>query len=305
MPSPSDVPQINPYPTDIKLYPSRDAEIVPRLHVWGAGGDSPYSFTSMRQGLIQALLRAPLIDRRTWQTLNVEGSDAHRTREIRNVSIFYTPPSDILELQDQVKPDLPWAEEHFRERVSGEPLNPPPSYVMWPHHNGSANLHVTDEVFSHTYPERFWPRFANVGETRPNGRQVFVPHNGIRFEYGDLDGVVQQLVNNPMTRQAVLPVWFPEDTGATDRRVPCSLTYHFMADENMRLSVWYSLRACDLLRHFHNDVYFASRLLQWVCEWVNWHSGRGSQPITTGEVNMTISSLHAFKGDLIKWGYSA
>lgn len=306
MHSQSDIPNRAPYPTDGKLYPGGKAQDVPKLHVWGAGGDSPYTFTSMRQGLIERLLSSTTIDRRSWQTLNVEGSAPHRTFELRNVSLFYTIPEDIFALQDDVKPDLPWAEAHFEERVSAQPLNPPPSFVQWPHHNGDANLHVTDQVFSHTYPERFWPKFANMGNTRPNGRQVYVPHNGVRYEYGDLGNVISQLIHNPMTRQAVLPVWFPEDTGAIDRRVPCTLSYHFMADEDYRLSMWYSMRACDIIRHFHNDVYMAARLLQWVCREYNRLGLEGPEGtfMTPGEVNMTISSLHMFKADAHKMLYS-
>lgn len=273
------------------------AQRVPRLHVWGAGGDSPYGFAEMRQGLLEALLRTTLIDRGRWQTLDVSGSEPHKTFELRNVALFYTPPSDILALQDDVKPDLPWADAHFEERVGGEPVNPPPSFVQWPHHNGSADLHVTNEVFSHTYPERFWPKHAGDTAVADSFKM-----GGIRFAYGDLGDVVTQLVKNPMTRQAVLPVWFPEDTGATDRRVPCTLTYHFMADNQDRLSMWYSMRACDFSRHFHNDVYFAARLLQWVVNQVNDH--RDLYEFSIGEVNMTISSLHLFKGDAIKMGYS-
>lgn len=276
-----------------------------RLYVWGSGGDSGYTFQDMRSGIAYRLSQATSIHRGKWQTMDVSDSPAHATKELRNVNIFYTVPDDILKLQDEVQPDLPWAEAHFEERVGGEPVNPPPSFVQWPHHNGDANLHVTDEVFSHTYPERFWPKWAN----NPKCAGVLdclcnMPNQGYRYECGDLNGVVDQLVANPLTRQAVLPVWFPEDTGAINRRVPCSLTYHFMADENMRLSVWYSLRACDFVRHFHNDVYLAARLLQWMCHEVNNTQGNYSRLMTPGELNITISSLHVFKGDLHKMAYS-
>lgn len=295
--------------SDVTFVNHNDSHLAPRLFVWGAGGDSGYTFQNMRQGIAYRLAQQPTIHRGNWQTLDVSESDAHSTYELRNVNLFYTVPKTYGELVADVKPDLPWADDHFLERVSGEPSNPSPSYVNWPHHTGQADRHVQDKVFSHTYPERFWPKFANVGNKRPNGRQVYVPHNGIRFEYGDLNGVVEQLVKNPMTRQAVLPVWFPEDTGATDRRVPCSLTYHFMADDEYRLSMWYSMRACDFVRHFHNDVYFASLLLSWMCKEVtNRTAGNhlpSYAPMSLGEVNMNISSLHAFKGDFHKMGYSA
>jgi hypothetical protein len=249
----------------------------------------------MRQGLAQRLLESKPIHRGKWQTLDVSTSDLHATRELRNVSLFYTVPGLHYILAEEVKPDLPWAEEHHAERVGGEPLNPAPSYLRWPHHTGASDRHIDGSTrFSHTYPERFWPRVAGYA-----GIQHAV-NRGIWYEYGDLAGVVEQLIANPLTRQAVLPVWFPEDTGAVDRRVPCSLSYHFMADDDGRLSVWYALRACDFVRHFHNDVYFACRLLQWVIGEVWTRTSSDHTSVVTfmpGELNMTISSLHSFMGD--------
>jgi hypothetical protein len=276
----------------------------PRLYVYHAG-PSMYSFSEMRAQIVAALLRTTPFNRGAWQTLNVSQSDQHDTHELRNVHVFYNVPETAEELEGDVQPNYPWAEAHFQERVGGKPLNPAPSYKIWPHHNGTADRHVEDQVFSHTYPERFWPRFANEGETRPNGRRVYVPHNGVRFEYGDLHDVVGQLHANPLTRQAVLPVWFPEDTGATDRRVPCTLFYHFMADGDGRLDCWYTMRACDFARHFHNDVYLAARLLQWVCDQLAFREGPDDhivpeKSLMPGHLNMTISNLHLFRGDAEK-----
>jgi hypothetical protein len=276
--------------TPLRLLP-QTRSVAPRLTVWGAGGGTPYTFDSMRQGIAERLLETEPIHRGKWQTLDVTDSMLHATRELRNVSLFYTVPDRQIDLAKEVQPDLPWADEHHAERVGREPLNPAPSFLRWPHHGGSSARHLdSTERFSHTYPERFWP--TRAGYAAATG----TTNRGLWYEYGDLDGVVGQLVENPLTRQAVLPVWFPEDTGATDRRVPCSLAYHFMADGDGRLSVYYSLRACDFVRHFHNDVYFACRLLQWVVMQVN---GRHEDKwlFTTGELNMTISSLHAFMGD--------
>lgn len=261
-----------------------------RLWVFAAGGHDGPAFSDMKRSIAKHLLEEPTIHRGKWQTLDVSNSTVHSTYELRNVTIFYTIPSTLEELQRDVRPDLPWADEHFAERVSGRPFNPPPSYVKWPHHGGNNGRHLDHDQFSHTYPERFWPKYAGdpAGETRT------WPNRGVRYNYGDLNQLVGQLVANPLTRQAVLPVWFPEDTGAIDRRVPCSLTYHFMADADNTLHVWYSLRACDFVRHFHNDVYFAARLLTWVAQSV---LDRGGPCFALGELNMTISSLHAFVGD--------
>lgn len=246
------------------------------------------SFQTARKAIADQLRSAARIQRGTWQTLDVSGSDLHITRELINTNMIYAVPQKYDQLVEEVQPDMPWAHEHFQERVSGEPLNPAPSHVRWPYASAGNSRHMQDEKFDHTYPERFWPRYANAS----------VPNRGIRYEYGDLQGVVNQLIANPYTRQAVLPMWFPEDTGAIDRRVPCTIAYHFMADQDMRLHCWYYMRACDFIRHFHNDVFFAGALLQWMCDQtLDINHGNIFRP---GNLNLTVSSLHVFEGDMRK-----
>jgi thymidylate synthase len=89
---------------------------------------------------------------------------------------------------------------------------------------------------------------------------------GIRYEYGDLDDVVNLLYEHPFTRQATFPIFFPEDTGAVHGgRIPCTLHYHFLRRGDS-LHLWYAIRSCDAVRHFRDDVYMATRLCQWVTE---------------------------------------
>lgn len=258
------------------------------------------TFRDMRAQILSSLLRAPIINRRSWQTLDVSSSSAHDTHELRNTTLIICLPKSEDALRREYDPDLPWADLHFQERVGGEPLNPAPSYLIWPHHNGSAERHVTGLQFSHTYPERFWPKRAHSKSMAlVPGRDPHVSMQGIRYQYGDLDDVVEQLVANLWTRQAVLPVWFPEDTGSLNVRVPCSLSYHFMADEDGTINMWYHMRACDFYRHFTNDLYLAGRLLQWVCDQVAIRRGDEEEGvlIQPGTMNVTISSLHLFAGD--------
>jgi hypothetical protein len=237
----------------------------------------------------------------TWQSQAVNDRPGMSySRELQNRTFKLSElPDGVEELQRLIEPNLPWAEDHFLERVSGRPLNPPPSEAWWPFRVKGNAEHKVDEQFSHTYPERIWPKFANEGSTRPNGRQVFVPHNGIRYEYGDLMDVVNLLHRDILTRQAYLPIWFPEDTGAAEgQRVPCTLGYHFMfrpsffPGEYIGQVVYY-IRSCDLLRHFTDDVYMACRLLQQV---VGMLRERGINAHGRLLV-MHISSLHTFEGD--------
>jgi len=115
----------------------------------------------------------------------------------------------------------------------------------------------------------------------------------MRFKYGDLDDVVNLLKKEPFTRQAYLPIWYPEDTGAVHgERVPCTLGYHFIRRGD-HLHILYFIRSCDYLRHFRDDIYLAIRKLYWILDKLktepNWKN------VKPGIFDMKITSLHIFK----------
>jgi hypothetical protein len=233
----------------------------------------------------------------TWQGISTEGRPDLMTYEARDVFFkVQVNTEDLLQLQGQILPNIPWADEHFVERVGGQPLNPPPSWVKWPYAH-SANKFREDGKFNHTYPERFWPKYANKGADRPHDMFDGQPaiHTGIRYEYGDLQDVINLLIKDPHTRQAYLPIFFPEDTGAVHGdRIPCTLGYHFMVRDG-RLHVFYPIRSCDFVRHFRDDVYLAVRLLLHVLDCVRVeHRGLYLSP---GDLSVWIGSLHCFAND--------
>lgn len=235
-----------------------------------------------------------------WQSRDVSELPQGTTYELANVTIVMGLPQTAHHLAMQTRAHLPWAEDHFQERVSGEPLNPAPSEAWWPFaqkKEGTTNTdHRMGEKFSHTYPERIWPKHAQ-GPIASNQRmKVYNNMQGIRFDYGDLDDVIHLLHEDPTTRQAYLPIWFPEDTGVHHgQRVPCTLGYHFMIRED-KLQITYYMRSCDLIRHFQDDVYMAGRLAQWVRDELN--NRRGKVELEVGELIMHIVSLHIFGGDV-------
>jgi hypothetical protein len=231
------------------------------------------------------------VDVGQWQGLDIKGDANKVTWEIREAVLELGMPDSMSEAQQLISPNLPWAEDHFLERVGGRPLNPPPSAKTWPFAQTGHVDHVDGEgKFSHTYPERFWPKWAGDDPDLYDAVR-----RGIRFAYGDLDDVVRRLVSSPLTRQAYLPVWFPEDTGAPEgERVPCTIGYHFMIREG-RLHVSYTIRACDFMRHFKDDVYMAIRLAQWVRDRVESELSEGM--MSMGDLTMHIGSFHIFNGD--------
>lgn len=224
-------------------------------------------FRELKQGVLTEG-RATRTNR--WQSK--EGTPFSDTIELMFVDFTLPVVRTMKEWQEEVMPSLPWAEDHFQERVGGEPLNPPPSHAWWPYAGRRANEdHLTQGRFSHSYPERLWS-----GDS----------------DHADLDSLVALLTVDPTTRQAFIPIWWPVDgTLAGKERVPCTIGYHILIREN-ELHCNYYLRSCDLLRHFSDDVYMAGRLMQWLCEALP-HRG-----LTPGSLHLAITSLHIFEGDV-------
>ena len=112
---------------------------------------------------------------------------------------------------------------------------------------------------------------------------------GIRFSPGDIRDLKSLLMTRPHTRQAYLPVWFPEDIHAADQgeRVPCTLGYHFLMRNN-KLKVVYYMRSCDWFRYFRDDVYLTVRLQQEIAKVMG---------VEMGSFVMHISSLHIFEAE--------
>ena len=195
-------------------------------------------------------------------------------------------PTTTEELIKESSPNLPWADEHLEERVGGFPLNPPPSHVNWPFAQRGNEKFGGNTKFSHTYPERIWPKFAS---DEPNSKMT-----GIRYEYGDLGDVIDLLQREPYTRQAFLPIWFPEDTGSVHgERVPCTIGYHFIRRGDYLHAVYY-IRSCDYIRHFKDDVYLACRKVQWILQKLKEKDYDNWKNVIPGYLSMHITSLHCF-----------
>lgn len=264
------------------------------------GSDFPLLFTTLQR----RLLGVEPFNVGEWQSQKIGDNPMQHMRELNNVSFEMPIPSGAEALGELTGARLPWAEDHFLERTGGEPLNPSPSEAWWPFRKKSADGDTNKDhksegkAFSHTYPERMWPKHA--------GKLLDLePMEGIRFKYGDLEDVVNQLARSRNTRQAFLPIWFPEDTGAVHgKRVPCTIGYHFLIRDN-QLQVTYYMRSCDLIRHFQDDVYMAGRLGQWLVNELNTRVFPDeydimSHPTSTrvGNLIMHIVNLHVFEGDV-------
>ena len=268
------------------------------------------TFNDTCNNILTRLRVAPLIETKRWQSTDVN-KHALRMKELYNYLFEYVVPDDLETLREEVEPYLPWADNHFeKERVSGHPINPGTTYKEW-RYPASAAEH-TDFEFSHSYAERYWPQYAGKfpgGQLEISTIQAgrVEPHQGIRHSYGSLADVVALLYEDPFTRQAYIPIFFPEDLTAARKkeRIPCTLGYHFLCREG-QLHIFYPMRSCDFTRHFRDDVYLTARLLLWVLGQLQFQAKRRGdaeqevfwENIKPGTLRMNIGSLHCFESDL-------
>lgn len=259
-----------------------------------------------------------LVRRDHWQGVNIKRKPEMGAHELLHWSMRTPMPMETLEYyRQQIEPNLPWADDHFLERVCGQPINPGVEWENWPWGKSADKFRDEHGLFNHNYMERYWPRFAgNVQHATKTAEEYARASSGvsdpvrmgIREKYGDLNDVVEQLAKDPTTRQAILPVFFPEDTGgAAGGRVPCSIFYQFMLSgpDLDKLDVIYYLRSCDLIRHFRDDVYLTVRLLLWVLDTLRTipselEGASMWETVVPGDFVMTIGNFHCFRNDFFQ-----
>lgn len=247
-----------------------------------------------------------------WQGLDVSKMPAAEMVELLNWNfrVPLNPRGNIDYLQSEIEPNLPWADLHFeQERVGGQPLNPGETWKIWPWGNSADKHRKSGEQFNHTYAERFWPKWAGLtregklseeGEEHP-WKEPRSPYNGmhagIRYRYADLWDVINTLAADPLTRQAYIPIWFPEDGSHMDRK-PCTLGYHLIMRGGF-LHMNYYIRSCDIFRHFRDDIYLAVRLQMWILDQLKGRQlGNDAwKEVKLGMFSMYITSLHCFIND--------
>lgn len=167
--------------------------------------------------------------------------------------------------------------------IAGSPIN-----GSW---NEDSKKKVWDQEweprFNHSYMSRLWPKHLDSGS----------PMMGHGWTYGDLRDLVELLANEPLTRQAWIPLFFPEDTGRGDGgRKPCTLGYQFFMRNNL-LHIYYPLRSCDYVRHMRDDCYLAVRLLLWVLDRCRELNPEVWNTVRPGIYSMHMTSLHIFAND--------
>ncbi len=264
-------------------------------------------FGKLRREFLKNAAEPTFVQR--WQGVDVSQRPEMQMHELLYQSFYlHTGGNEDLDhWRRDIQPNLPWADDHFEERVCGWPINPGVEWANWENADSAATFLEPNGQFNHNYMERYWPRHAGQVSHSTKTTDQFISFlnlngrarasRGIRHEYGDLAGVVRHLAKEPWTRQAILPVWFPEDTGDTHSgRRPCTIAYHFMCRNEM-LDVVYYIRSCDFIRHFRDDCYLTLRLQLWVLEQCRKIEPRIWDKVGLGRFVMHIDSLHMFRND--------
>jgi hypothetical protein len=274
---------------------------------------SKMNFNAMRRHIEDTFLYDPqFVHTPQWQGMDISKRPEAKMVELINVTM-HVPMSGRVTIEQwakDVKPNLPWADDHFHERVCGYPINPGVEWANWPWGDHAERFLNENGIFNHNYMERYWPRYAGTVTPLLTKEQAAVsevpedtPHRGIRHQYGDLMDMVDLLASDPFTRQAYIPIFFPEDTGIGDGgRKPCTLGYQFMVREGVggpQMHVYYPMRSCDFYSHWADDVYLTLRLAYWVIERAAARNPYFEQ-VRLGSYTMHCTSLHMFINHLHK-----
>lgn len=191
----------------------------------------------------------------------VKDNDDYITKEITNYSYCLTKLHKI-EYLFLVEPGAKnWADAEFAERINYNYMNPGKAWELRKH---------------------IWEQFLN-------------DEGGFDYSYNErimvsLYKVIEELKNNPDSRQAIISIWDAELDiyGLGGRyRIPCSIYYQVLI-RNGRTHLIYNQRSADVITHFGNDIYLAFRLMQHIANKVGYPAGH---------LYHNIGSLHAYKKD--------
>lgn len=92
-----------------------------------------------------------------WQGVDISKRPEMASYELMNYTFTHDLQGngDLQHWRDDVQPNLPWADDHFNERVCGYPINPGVEWANWPWgHSASKFLNKTG-IFNHNYMERY------------------------------------------------------------------------------------------------------------------------------------------------------
>lgn len=224
-----------------------------------------------------------IVKPKTYQNKVIEGNLEMITKELicQQYCLTKMPDPEFLFAYTDTKQ---WADEEFKERVSGSIINPGEAWKINPDMWMEFLVeHQGEKRFDYTYAERIndLVRYKGINQTK-------------------LEAIINLLKDDNDTRKAVLAIYgaskyndeFDADHYDGDWRIPCSMYYDFLIRYNgkgeKQLNICYHQRSSDFIGHFGDDVYLAFRLMEYVANKIG---------IQAGYLYHTIDSIHCYRRD--------
>lgn len=200
---------------------------------------------------------------KTWQDQDVSNNPDFETKELQNYTYTVINP-DSKELSSRIS--WPYCQIEWQERQKGalgKPCNPGTSWEsrreVW------EEFLQDDGTFAYAYPERF-------------------------AQNGQVMRVIERLKIDPDSRQCFISVWNSTDITKMGgiSRIPCTLGY-LVQCKREKIDITYLQRSADFATHLHNDVYFASKMQEFIATEVSREVGKFTH---------WFGSLHVFQRDV-------
>lgn len=187
--------------------------------------------------------------------------DSRVCKELIGASFYLGEWADLKEAMIARGFSPEFAEADFQDRFYS--INPGTAIDLDP--TGVLKNHLNDEGrLAYTYGERLFYQWSHL---------------------------IEYLKKEPYGRQGLMTVWDPylDIFQLDNKRVPCSIGYQFFIRDfggKKKLQMIYYIRSCDILGCFPNDIYTASRTIEYIAEAV------GAEPSL---IVFMVGSLHYFE----------
>lgn len=207
-----------------------------------------------------------IVHPKSMQNKDVSKDENFQTKEIINYQYCLEKRDnpEVLFFFDKRSED--WTKKEFLERVN--------SVENIPFHNPGEAWKLRRDL---------WEQFLNISHE-------FDYTYGERFgSFGNLSRIIEEIKNNPDSRQLILSVWAKADICNIGgfSRVPCSIYYQFIVRGD-KLHIVYNQRSADVVAHLGNDIWLAWELGAYVAQKTGYQMGF---------LYHNITSLHCYKKD--------
>lgn len=213
-----------------------------------------------------------LVHPQTMQDKHVGDDEQYQTLELSPYGFTILDGSDRDTFIRDLGYNFEWCMDDFGERIGPAMQNHPGL------NPGNAHKHRPEWAeflrhgrFAYTYSERL----------------ALIPLGGA---FSALKIVIRELMQNPNTRQAVLPIFNASidlNNAGGVARIPCSMHYQFLHRHD-GLHAIYTMRSTDFKTHFPYDIWHALELQKYIADCISDKPAR---------LTFFTGSLHIYKKD--------